>query len=62
MPRIEKVKPKAPDGQQQPAGITCKSCGCSHFEVERTKKGNGCIVRVRRCRYCKRRLVTREVV
>ena len=41
-------------------GLVCRQCGCHHFEVLYTRQRPGSIVRVRRCRHCGKRMVTRE--
>jgi len=41
-------------------GVACRKCGCCHLPVYYTRRQLGCIVRVRECRHCGRRLVTRE--
>lgn len=42
------------------AGLECTRCGCRHFLVVYTRPGDKCIKRVRSCRHCGRRVVTRE--
>lgn len=46
----------------QPAGFECRSCGCRHFHVVYTRPTERGITRVRACRYCGRRIVTRETL
>lgn len=47
--------------REKPArGIECPSCGCRHLYVVYTRHRANAVVRVRRCRYCQRRLVTHE--
>ena len=41
-------------------GLECRACGCRHFEVLYTRPRPGGIMRVRRCRHCGKRLMTRE--
>jgi hypothetical protein len=41
-------------------GLECRACGCRHFEVLYTRPRPGGIMRVRQCRHCGKRLVTRE--
>lgn len=41
-------------------GLTCPRCGCRHLFVVYTRGKPGHILRVRECRHCGRRLVTRE--
>ena len=41
-------------------GLECRVCGCRHFEVLYTRPWPGGIMRVRRCRHCGKRLMTRE--
>lgn len=50
----------APDRPQERPGVACRRCGCRHLPVYYTRRQNGCIMRVRECRNCGRRLVTRE--
>ena len=47
------------DGKPE-RGIECPSCGCRHLYVVYTRHRATAIVRVRRCRYCQRRVVTYE--
>jgi len=46
--------------EQDQRGLVCRHCGCQHFEVLYTRQRPGSIMRVRRCRHCGKRLVTRE--
>jgi len=46
--------------QQKAMGLECPRCGCRHLPVVYTRPGKKWITRVRRCRYCDRRVVTRE--
>lgn len=41
-------------------GLMCPKCGCRHLPVQYTRQRNGYIMRVRECRYCGRRMTTRE--
>jgi transcriptional regulator NrdR family protein len=41
-------------------GIECPRCGCRHFRVVYTRPRNNAIVRLRECRHCGRRVLTRE--
>lgn len=41
-------------------GLACPKCGCRHLDVVYTRARPGCIVRLRECRYCGRRIPTRE--
>ena len=45
---------------QTSLGIECPKCGCRHFHVIYTRPKPGAIVRLRECRHCGRRLLTRE--
>jgi len=45
-----------PDG----AGLVCSKCGCRHFETVYTRPKPGCIFRLKACRHCGNRMVTRE--
>ena len=42
-------------------GLVCRQCGCRHFEVLYTRRRPDSVKRVRQCRSCGKRLVTREV-
>jgi ribosomal protein L40E len=42
------------------AGLVCRRCGCRHFETVYTRPKLGCILRLRQCRHCGYRMVTRE--
>lgn len=42
------------------AGIECPRCGCTHFEVVRTIRGDDEVRRQRQCRHCGRRMTTIE--
>lgn len=46
--------------QSKKAPFTCFTCGCRHFYVVYTRPRRGYILRVRACRHCGRRIVTRE--
>ena len=51
------------DAAESPAerrGLECRACGCRHFEVLYTRPRPGGIMRVRQCRHCGKRLMTRE--
>jgi len=41
-------------------GVACRHCGCCHLPVYYVRRQKNFIVRVRECRHCGRRLVTRE--
>jgi transcriptional regulator NrdR family protein len=41
-------------------GLVCPKCGCRHFAVVYTRPRVGYIMRVRSCRHCGKRVVTRE--
>lgn len=47
-----------PDGDGP--GLECRRCGCRHLYVVETRKRSGQIMRIRRCRHCGQRLITRE--
>ena len=65
---IPEPKPVSPDaiasapapGSDDPAGVVCRHCGCRHLPVNYTRHHRGFILRVRECRHCGRRPVTRE--
>ena len=49
--------------EQVHKGITCRTCGCRHFEVIYTRpRLGGRIIRRRECRHCGRRITTCERV
>lgn len=54
--------PKARDVlSERRVGLSCRACGCSHFEVLRTTRATGGrITRERACRNCGRRIKTHE--
>ena len=43
-------------------GLECPKCGCRHFRVIYTRPRKGHIVRLKECRYCGRRVLTREQI
>ena len=47
---------------EQAKGLACPRCGCRHLFVVYTRAKPGHIFRVRSCRHCGRRLITRERV
>ena len=63
-----KTRPLAKDVAVPPAapcptplrGLECRGCGCRDLRVLYTRYRARSIVRVRSCRHCGRRLVTRE--
>ena len=54
------VPPAAPCPPPPSRGLECRGCGCRDLRVLYTRYRAGSIVRVRACRHCGRRLVTRE--
>ncbi len=42
------------------AGLICPKCGCRHLFVVYTRPRAGHILRLRSCRHCGKRLLTRE--
>lgn len=46
----------------KPVGLECRNCGCRHFYVVYTRPAERGITRVRACRHCGRRIVTRETI
>jgi len=42
------------------AGLSCPKCGCKDLRVFYTRRRQNYILRVRYCRYCGRRILTRE--
>lgn len=47
------------EGQPEP-GLVCRQCGCRHFYTIYTRPKAGYVMRLKRCRHCGRRMVTRE--
>ena len=42
-----------PDENAKPIkGLVCRRCGCRHFHVRNTIRGDNRIIRWRICRYC----------
>ena len=41
-------------------GLECRKCRCKHFDVIYTRPKTGQIVRLRQCRNCGKRVITRE--
>jgi hypothetical protein len=41
-------------------GLVCGTCGCRHFLTVYTRPKRGHIQRLKECRHCGRRIVTRE--
>ena len=50
----------SPANDRADSGVVCRHCGCRHLPVYYTRHQNGRILRLRECRHCGRRLVTRE--
>jgi DNA-directed RNA polymerase subunit RPC12/RpoP len=49
------------DEEQEKPGLECPDCGCKHLPVHKTRDGPGKLrTRVRYCRNCGRRVLTRE--
>jgi ribosomal protein L37E len=46
--------------ERPPLGLTCRRCGSTKFRVFSVRKLPGEIVRVRKCRRCRRKLYTFE--
>jgi hypothetical protein len=45
---------------REEGGLTCRHCGCHHFETVYTRPKEGCVVRLKACRHCGHRMLTRE--
>jgi len=59
MKRLTTVNPQQSASDQR--GLECRECGCRHFRVVYTRAQRGdCVIRRRECRYCGRRMTTRE--
>ncbi len=41
-------------------GLVCRKCGCRHFYTVYTRPKPGCVLRLKECRHCGHRMVTRE--
>jgi DNA-directed RNA polymerase subunit RPC12/RpoP len=54
--RQEVPKPQASEER----GLACPKCGCRHLPVRYTRQRPGFIQRIRECRHCGRRVITRE--
>jgi DNA-directed RNA polymerase subunit RPC12/RpoP len=48
------------DESKETRGLECPDCGCRHLPVAYTRQGRNYVQRVRYCRYCGKRIVTRE--
>jgi len=59
-PAKDAAVPSAAPSPTPPRGLECRGCGCGDLRVLYTRYRAGSIVRVRACRHCGRRLVTRE--
>lgn len=57
-------QPQQPGDQPEPVdpGLECPSCGCRDLRVYYTRQRPSHIMRVRLCRHCGRRIVTRETL
>jgi|JRYL01.1.fsa_nt_gb DNA-directed RNA polymerase subunit RPC12/RpoP len=55
-----KDSPAVNPSAREERGLRCPKCGCGHLPVRYTRQQNGHIMRVRRCRHCGHRVVTRE--
>jgi hypothetical protein len=44
----------------RPAGLICRGCGGHDSTVVYTRKRHGCVVRSRKCKTCRRRMLTKE--
>ena len=51
---------RKPLKEEEPKGLVCPKCGCRHLLVVYTRPQAGGILRVRSCRHCGKRIVTRE--
>jgi hypothetical protein len=52
--------PLAETAPDAPKGILCRGCGGSHMSVSYTRPRRNQIMRVRVCRFCGKRHITRE--
>ena len=52
--------PSRPDQPREKRGLICPACGCRHLPVLYTRQQPRHVQRVRKCRHCGRRVVTRE--
>jgi len=59
MPRKRAIKSVSDD---RSPGLVCPRCWCAHLPVVYTRERDGYVQRVRECRHCGRRMVTRETV
>jgi len=51
-----------PTPEEPSRGLECPRCGCKHLPVLYTRQRAKRIVRVRKCRHCKRRIITSESI
>ena len=59
--RVRPQDPPATQGNPEPVGIVCRTCGCRHFYVLSTRAApSGRMIRRRECRHCGRRITTYE--
>jgi DNA-directed RNA polymerase subunit RPC12/RpoP len=55
-----KDSPTVNPSTREERGLRCPKCGCGHLPVRYTRQQSGHIMRVRKCRHCGHRVVTRE--
>ncbi len=48
--------------QSEKQGVACPTCGCRHLDVLYTRLGYRSRQRVRLCRHCGRRILTKEKI
>ncbi|MEP0846057.1 MAG: hypothetical protein HRF50_04450 [Phycisphaerae bacterium] len=54
------MMPDDQDGAAAQEGVRCPDCNCAHVPVWSTRRRARHVLRVRICRHCGRRFVTRE--
>jgi len=54
------VKTPNAEPPREPSGLRCPRCGCGHLPVLYTRHKRDHVLRVRHCRNCGRRVMTRE--
>lgn len=59
-PSLDYDAPHDDETEDQDDRLRCPSCHCEHLPVQYTRHQLGHIMRVRKCRHCGRRVITRE--
>lgn len=56
----EPRKSERATAEDKPRGIECRKCGCAHMPVQATRRKRGYVLRIRVCRNCGKRHLSRE--